>query len=606
MASMLGRPVYPSLDAVAPKPAARAVVAPPPARPGEGLPFSLGNASMAAAPRAAIKLAAVPPPIAVTALHDLVAPGVVALVASKPKAAPQVATGVLTTASGLILTSRRAIANALESGGKLAAVHAGPRGHFGARELADAVPARVLEICDELDLALVEALPAQAVFYPHLPLARRPTGATTALGIGHTPGRDRGLWSAALVALAAPSKATGSARWQRDVGPGTGAGTPLVDGVGRVVALVTEPEPGVARAIDADALLRFLVMGQAPARRFGGVPPFRRPSTLITHAARVDGSSGGTASATAGALAGLVQANASDEAMPGVSDKGSLDRRLQAAGPRPARRPAALEKTDAPAEVSFDGPANVLLVTASELDRHPVPEVVKLDVADAPERGSRGAWVTIVELGDYHAAETRQAEPAVRALVDGEDAQARLLWKDADRGDGASYLLAARAARAAGEQDDFWSMHDRLLEGKGAALAKVEDARRLAQVLELELSDFDAVMAGDGVANALETDGEKAARIPALGTPSFIVNGHVVDGGSVAGPALRAAVDEELALAAAGAAKQPLDGVAAKRCRAIADGKPVTGTAFAPASLGASVLKAAARNDRAGKLHVSR
>src|SRR3569832_2151272 len=159
MASMLGRPEYPSLGAVAPKPAARAVVAPPPARPGEWLPFSLCNASMAAAPRAAIKLAAVPPPIAVTALHDLVAPGVVALVASKPKAAPQVATGVLTTASGLILTSRRAIANALESGGKLAAVHAGPRGHFGARELAAAVPARVLFFCSFLFLPLFLALP---------------------------------------------------------------------------------------------------------------------------------------------------------------------------------------------------------------------------------------------------------------------------------------------------------------------------------------------------------------------------------------------------------------------------------------------------------------
>src|SRR3569623_3782736 len=61
MASMLGRPVYPPLDAVAPKPAARAVVAPPPARPGEGHQISLGNPSKAAAPRAAIKLATVPP-----------------------------------------------------------------------------------------------------------------------------------------------------------------------------------------------------------------------------------------------------------------------------------------------------------------------------------------------------------------------------------------------------------------------------------------------------------------------------------------------------------------------------------------------------------------
>src|SRR3569623_1469156 len=275
---MLGRPIYPPLGETAPVvTTAHAPTAPasPPA--GDGLPFTLGGASRDA-PRAAIKLGPVPAPDSLTELRDLVAPAVVALVASRPHAAPQIAAGVLTTASGLILTSRRAIANALAGGGKLAAVHAGPRGHFGPHELADAVPARVLEVSDELDLALVEALPAQAVFYPHLPVARRSTGAGVALGIGHAQGKERGLWSGGLVALAAPARSTGTARWLREVGPGAPAGTPLVDGVGRVVALVTAPAPGAARANDAAALLRLLLIGQAPARRFGGVPPLRRPS----------------------------------------------------------------------------------------------------------------------------------------------------------------------------------------------------------------------------------------------------------------------------------------------------------------------------------------
>ena len=563
---------------------------------GAGLPFNLGGGATAR-PRSAIRLGPPLAPIAAAELRDLVAPAVVALVASRPGASTQLAAGVLTTASGLILTSRRAISNALAGGGKLAAVHPGPRGRFGAHELAQAVPARILEISDELDLALVEALPAQAVFYPHLPVARRSTEADTVLAVGHRPGKDRGLWSAALATLS-PAKAAGTARWLREVTPGIAAGTPLVDGVGRVVALVTEPQAGAARAIDSEALLRFLVMGQAPARRFAGVPPFRRPSTLLAHPTRADSSAARAPAATPpGPLAGLVPTNAADQAMPGISDKGSLDRHLQAAEARAARRAPALEKSDAASEVSFDGPANVLLVTAPELERYPVPDVVKVDMNDAPERGPRAAWVTIVELGDFHAAETRLAEPAIRALVDGDDAQARLLWKDADRGDGAAYLLAARAARAAGEQDDFWSMHDRLLEGNGAKLAQPEDARRLAREQELDLQDFDTVMSGDGLANALETEGETAGRIPALGTPSFIVNGHLVDGGSVAGPALRAAVEEELALAAARAAKQPLDGVAAKRCRAIADGTPVVGTAFVPGSLAARVLAAAGRGE---------
>ena len=604
VAGMLGRPVYPALGPApaapnAPAPADAAVTSPAAGSAGD-LPFSLGARPPAPAARAAIKLGPPPPPITMSELHDLVSPAVVVLVASKANAAPQIAAGVLTTASGLILTSRRAIANALAGGGKLAVAHGGPRGHFGSRELADAVPARVLEVSDDLDLALVEALPAQAVFYPHLPVARRSMATGSALAVGHGQGKDRGLWSAILGTLAPPSHPAGTERWLRDVGAGIVPGTPLVDGVGRVVALVTEPQPGAARAIDAEALLRFLLLGQAPARRFAGVPPFRRPSTLITHAARLDPPAGSAlAGVPSASLAGLVPANGSDQAMPGVSDKGSLDEHLKAAQARTARRPPALEKADVSAagQLSFDGPANVLLVTASDLQRHPLPDVVKIDVDDAPERGARASWVTIVELGDYHAAETRLAEPTIRSLVDGDGAPARLLWKDADRGDGPAYLLGARAARAAGEQDDFWSMHDRLLEGKGAKMGRLEEARQLARELELDMQDFDAVMAGDGLASAVETAGEQAARIPALATPSFVVNGHVVDGGSVAGPALRAAVDEELALEAARGAKQPLDGVAAARCRGIADGKPVSGTAFEPASLAARVLAAAGRGE---------
>ena len=75
----------------------------------------------------------------------------------------------------------------------------------------------------------------------------------------------------------------------------------------------------------------------------------------------------------------------------------------------------------------------------------------------------------------------------------------------------------------------------------------------------------------------------------------------VVDGGSVAGAALRAAVDEELALAEAKLNKQPTDGVAAGRCRQIAVGKPIAGTAFNVAGLAKTIAAAAARNAALGR-----
>src|SRR6185436_4445017 len=99
----------------------------------------------------------------------------------------------------------------------------------------------------ELDLALVEALPARAVFYPHLPVARRtPAAGAAALAVGHVALRGRGLWSASTTAIGPARGAIGAASWLRALAPGAWtaevpAGTPLFDALGRVVALAADP-----------------------------------------------------------------------------------------------------------------------------------------------------------------------------------------------------------------------------------------------------------------------------------------------------------------------------------------------------------------------------
>ncbi|HEX2658274.1 MAG TPA: trypsin-like peptidase domain-containing protein, partial [Polyangia bacterium] len=277
-------------------PAAPPPAAPPPAPVAAPIPASAPVAPVAlpALPPGALRkpLEPVAPPITVAALHALVSPAVVALLVSGGQAPARVVPGVLTTASGFVLTSRSAVADAADGRAMLTMLRGGPRGRLSARELSEAVPVRFVAVAPELDLALVEAMPAASVFFPHVPISRRsiPAGATV-LGVAHV--EKRGLWTTATTVLGAeaPVGTTGAARWSRDLsadGAALPPGTPLFDAVGRVVGLVALPSGGGPRAVDAAGLLRFMLESNAPALRFAGVPPFRRPAPGETRAPSVN------------------------------------------------------------------------------------------------------------------------------------------------------------------------------------------------------------------------------------------------------------------------------------------------------------------------------
>jgi len=605
----------------------------PTSSPELGAPAPAANAAGPPAPAAATSPAL--PSVSAGDVHALVSPAVVALVVSSGSAPARVTTGVLITASGLVLTSRRAVAAAIEGGGNITLVRGGPKGRVGPREITESVPTRLIGVSNDLDLALVEALPATSIFYPHLPIARRSTRAgAPLLAVGHD--RSRGLWAGAVVSLG-PAPAGGPGRWGRAISGAKGEpaalapGTPLVDAAGRVAALVTAPEGDEVRAIDADGLLRFALAADAPARRFAGVPPFRRAAPGAARGSSSTLSTGtGTAAPPArrseSAGAGPSPARTIDPdargalEMPRMISKGQLDRNFPSTQGRGGETTTAATASGAaekgstpdskkgPSEVSHLEPELAVTVAAAALERRAVPVTLKLDAADAPDRGPTDAPVTVVELGDYHAPQTRDAEAGVRVLTEGASAPIRLFWRDADLGDGSDYHIAARAAQAAREQNEFWPMHDRLIATKDPAALGAKAARQAASALGLDLEAFNQVFDSDGVLSMLEGEGEKARRFPVLATPAFLVNGKVVDGGTAAISALRAAIDEELALAVAKLDKQAVaerDALVASRQRPIELRRPLAGSPYDPEKLSRAVAEAATRRAAAASRQAS-
>jgi protein-disulfide isomerase len=487
-------------------------------------------------------------------------------------------------------------------------VRSSSQGRLTARDLGEAVPARLVAVCDELDLAIVEAMPTEVVFYPHLPIARSAVAAgSVALAVGHT--RKLGLWSAAMVPVGPPSGSAGGERWLRTLPSEPSPlspGTPLLDAIGRVVGVVTNPIPNSSRmAIDPEGLLRFVLAARAPELRFAGVPSFRRPTSVEVAAMglhrgiskREDPSTsspgglppGGSTTRMSSAPPVAWPTGLTPEALPGIAKKGAIDRHFTTSSVMEPHKGSGSGATagDEPTAASSAWRASALAVTLASLEQQGVPESLQVDTSDAPQRGERNAAVTIVELGDYHAPETRDADATVRALVEGPNAPARLLWKDADRGDGPDYWLPARAARAAAEQGQFWAMHDQLM--RVASQSVIDRVHEAARDLGLDEGDFSASLSSEGIASAIETEAARAARLPLLCTPSFVVNGRAVDGGSIAALALKAAVDEELWRVPG---QSP---IAVRSPRGIAGGSPIAGAAFDPDKMARVIADASAR-----------
>ena len=138
-------------------------------------------------------------PISLRELHARVSPAVVALVVSGGATMPPtIVSGVLVTASGLVLTSRRAISEVIDGRATVNMVRSAGRGRSAAnaRDLAEAVPARLRAVSDELDLALLEAMPAEPISIPICrsldigpPTAARPWRSVTPRNAGCGRGR---------------------------------------------------------------------------------------------------------------------------------------------------------------------------------------------------------------------------------------------------------------------------------------------------------------------------------------------------------------------------------------------------------------------------------
>jgi protein-disulfide isomerase len=152
-------------------------------------------------------------------------------------------------------------------------------------------------------------------------------------------------------------------------------------------------------------------------------------------------------------------------------------------------------------------------------------------VGSSPARGPADALVTIVEFADFQCPYTKLAEPPLRRLESRFPKKLRVVWKDfplsAHPEADAAAQLAQEALRQRGV-DGFWRAHDGLLEASPLLGRAALEA--LAVELGLDLGEVRQALATERHRGAIDGDVETLARIGETGTPTFLVNGRLVDG----------------------------------------------------------------------------
>lgn len=148
-------------------------------------------------------------------------------------------------------------------------------------------------------------------------------------------------------------------------------------------------------------------------------------------------------------------------------------------------------------------------------------------------RGAEDAAVTLVEYGDFECPPCGFYEPIVARLLREFDGKLKLEFRHFPLTSiHPNAMPAARAAEAAGQQDQFWEMHDLLFETR-QVWSNSHDPREhfmeLASRLSLDQARFEDAMASTETQERVERDLRLGTRLQVAGTPTFYIGGRKVE-----------------------------------------------------------------------------
>lgn len=154
-----------------------------------------------------------------------------------------------------------------------------------------------------------------------------------------------------------------------------------------------------------------------------------------------------------------------------------------------------------------------------------------------PDRvlGNRDSDVIFIEYGDFQCPGCQSLSAPLKQIVDNYTDQMAFVFRNFPlTASHPNAIAAATAAEAAGQQEQFFEMHDLLFQNQTAwANANAENRtnifRSYAEQLGLNLEAFDAALSNPEISEKIQRDQALARKAGATSTPTVVLNGETLD-----------------------------------------------------------------------------
>jgi protein-disulfide isomerase len=142
--------------------------------------------------------------------------------------------------------------------------------------------------------------------------------------------------------------------------------------------------------------------------------------------------------------------------------------------------------------------------------------------------GPPHAPVTVVEYGDFECPNCKQAQPAVKLLLERFSGRVRFVFRNFPLEDVHPHALgAAQAAECAGGQGRFWEMYDLLFANQ--THLKPKDLHGYGERLGLDMARYTAEMDDQVYLQRVREQQQGGIESGVRATPTFFVNGRIED-----------------------------------------------------------------------------
>ena len=160
----------------------------------------------------------------------------------------------------------------------------------------------------------------------------------------------------------------------------------------------------------------------------------------------------------------------------------------------------------------------------------PVPVYVEgVSEGDNPSMGAEDAPITIIAFSDFQCFYCASANQLIKEIMQEYPDQIRYVHRDFPLEKiHPDAFNAALAARCAGEQDQYWEMHDALFLNQEDL--SIENLNKQAEILNLEMDQYNNCLTTRKYENKILIDVQAGKEYGVSGTPTIFVNGYQVNG----------------------------------------------------------------------------